>query len=211
MDKYRSGAAARFKLAADCGKIILRGLTMLIFLIILAVFFIAAVLIYNNLVKYRFLVKEAWSGIDVQLKRRHDLIPNLVATVKGYAKYEQGIFEKVTALRNEIVNAKDDKAGNELENNISQAIKSIFAIAENYPDLKANQNFLDLQKNISDIEDTIQMARRYYNGTVRDYNVGIQSFPNSMIANIFNFKPAEFFEIEYATERSSPDIEFGGK
>jgi len=183
----------------------------LIFASLILIFSIIAAGIYNHLVRFSFLVKEALSGIDVQLKRRHDLIPNLVEIVKGYAKYEQGVFEKVTKLRNEIVSAKDSKVNLDAENSLSQAIKSIFAIAENYPELKANQNFLDLQKNISAIEDNIQMARRYYNGTVRDYNVSIQSFPNSIIANIFHFKPAEFFEIEYSTERSSPDIELGDK
>jgi len=178
---------------------------------ILLIIIISFIVRYNRLIKYRFLVKEAWSGIDVQLKRRHNLIPNLVETVKGYAKYEQGVFEKVTALRNEILNVKDARGGSEIENDLSKAIKSIFAIAENYPDLKANQNFLNLQKNISDIEDNIQMARRYYNGTVRDYNVGIQSFPNNIVANSFHFEPADFFEIEYATERRSPDVELGVK
>lgn len=181
---------------------------IIIFVLFAGIFAIA---IYNRLIKYRFLVKEAWAGIDVQLKRRHDLIPNLVEVVKGYARYEQGLFENVTNLRNEILSVKDNGKGSGLENNLSQAIKSIFAVAENYPDLKANRSFLDLQKNISVIEDNIQMARRYYNGTVRDYNVGIQSFPGNIVANIFHFAPMDFFEIEYATERSSPDIEFGVK
>lgn len=179
--------------------------------IALLLFGLAFMFIYNQLIRYRLLVKEALSGIDVQLKRRHDLIPKLVEAVKGYAKYEQGTFEKVTALRNEIVNAKNSKINSEKENDLSRAIKSIFAISENYPELKANQGFIDLQKNISAVEDNLQMARRYYNGTVRDYNVAVQSFPNSIVANIFHFEPQEFFEIEYATERSSPDIEFGGK
>ncbi len=178
-------------------------------LIILAffLFFIGAIIIYNRLIRYRFLVKEAWSDIDVQLKKRHDLIPSLVEAVKGYAKYEQGLLEKVTALRSEALNSKDDKNNSQIENSISQALKSIFAIAENYPDLKANQSFIDLQKNISSIEDSLQLARRYYNGTVRDYNISIQTLPNSIIANIFHFEPAQFFEIEYATERKSPDID----
>lgn len=183
---------------------------MWIFFSLLLLAGIIFIVIYNRLIRYRFLVKEAWSDIDVQLKKRHDLIPNLVETVKGYVKYEQGVFEKVTALRNEIVNSKDNKSNPGLENNLSQAIKSIFAIAENYPDLKANQSFLDLQKNLSSVEDNIQMSRRYYNGTVREYNVSIQTLPNNIIANIFHFLPAQFFEIEYATERKSPDIEFKG-
>ncbi|MFA5270800.1 MAG: LemA family protein [Candidatus Omnitrophota bacterium] len=183
---------------------------MWIIILVFLLLIVGFAIIYNRLIKYRFLVKEAWSDIDVQLKKRHDLIPNLVETVKGYAKYEQGVFEKVTALRNEIVNSKDNKSNPGLENNFSQAIKSIFAVAENYPDLKANQSFLDLQKNLSSVEDNIQMSRRYYNGTVRDYNVSIQTLPNSIIANIFHFEPAQFFEIEYVTERKSPDIELGG-
>jgi len=188
------------------------GLEVFMLLTILAIFLIiiGTAVIYNRLIRYRFFVKEAWSDIDVQLKRRHDLIPNLVETVKGYAKYEQGVFEKVTALRNEIVNSKNNKNNPQLENNLSQGLKSIFAIAENYPDLKANISFIDLQKNISNVEDNLQLARRYYNGTVRDYNVSIQTSPNNIVANIFHFEPAQFFEIEYATERKSPDIEFGG-
>jgi LemA protein len=183
---------------------------MRIIILALFVLVIGAVVIYNRLIKYRFLVKEAWSDIDVQLKRRHDLIPGLVEVVKGYAKYEQGVFEKITALRSEIIAAKDNKGNPQLENNLSQALKSILAIAENYPDLKANISFIDLQKNISNVEDNLQLARRYYNGTVRDYNVSIQTLPNNIIANIFHFEPAQFFEIEYATERKSPDIELGG-
>ncbi|MDD4955953.1 MAG: LemA family protein [Candidatus Omnitrophica bacterium] len=183
---------------------------LIVIALIFAVFF-AGIVIYNQLVKYSFLVKEAWAGIDVQLKRRHDLIPSLVESAKGYAKYEQGVFEKVTSLRAEIVNAKNNKQASGLENDLSRAIKSIFLVAENYPNLKASQNFIDLQKNISLVEDNIQMARRYYNGTVRDYNVAIQSFPGVVIANLFRFSPIDFFEIEYSTERNSPDVEFGSK
>lgn len=165
-----------------------------------------SVMTYNLLIKYRNLLKEAWSGIDVQLKRRADLIPNLVEAVKGYKQFERSTLENVTALRARAMGAGGIKEKADSENAISQALKSIFAVAEAYQDLKANTSFLDLHKNLVEIEDQLQMARRYYNGTVRDYSIMMQSFPSNLIANGFRFDKAEFFEIEYATERKTPEV-----
>lgn len=165
-------------------------------------------LIFNQLVHQRNLVEEAASGIDVQLKRRYDLVPNLVETVKGYRQHEQSLFEQVTKLRAQLMAAGSLDEKKPMENNFSRSLKSIFALAENYPDLKANQSFLDLQKSLVDIEDQLQMARRYYNGSVRNYNILAQSFPANVVAAIFGFKGASFFEIEYATERQTPDVKF---
>lgn len=162
----------------------------------------AIVALYNGLVKLKVLVDEAWSGIDVQLKRRYDLIPNLVETVKGYAKHEQGTFEKVTALRNSAMNAKGVGEKAELEGQLTETIKTLFAVAENYPELKANQNFLDLQGQLSKIEDELQGARRYYNGTVRDFNMKVQVFPTNLIAGMLGFKSREFFEAEEVAKKN---------
>jgi LemA protein len=151
-------------------------------------------------------VEEGWSGIDVQLKRRHDLIPNLVETVKGYAKHEREVLENVTRLRSQPAGGGDVKTRAALENNITQALKAVFAVAEAYPDLKANQNFIDLSKSLTQVEDEIQLARRYYNGTVRDYNIKAQSFPGNMVASLFSFQPAEFFEAQTAVERSTQRV-----
>ncbi len=178
---------------------------MIYLLFAIAVVIVAAtVALYNKLVRARNLVREAWSGIDVQLKRRHDLIPNIIETVKGYSGFERSVLEKITQIR-----ATNTRAGEtaQIENEISRGIKGIFAVAESYPDLKANQSFLDLQKTLTAVEDDLQHARRYYNGCVRDYNTLVQTFPTMLIAGMFGFKPEEFFEIEYATERSAPDVD----
>ncbi|MDD5424671.1 MAG: LemA family protein [Dehalococcoidales bacterium] len=175
-------------------------------LLIVAGLVIWSILTYNFLVKYRNLLKEAWSGIDVQLKRRADLIPNLVEAVKGYKQFERSTLENVTALRARASATEGIKEKADSENAISQALRSIFAVAEAYPELKANNSFLDLHKNLVEIEDQLQMARRYYNGTVRDYSILSQQFPSNLIANGFRFNKAEFFEIEYATERKTPEI-----
>ena len=169
---------------------------------------VSGIVIYNQLIRYSMLVREALSGIDVQLKRRHDLIPKIVDVVKGYAQHERTLFEKVTNIRSQAGTFLDFKQKGRLENDLSTTLKSLFALAEAYPDLKANSNFGDLQKTISEIEDQIQMSRRYYNGTVRNYNIKIETFPGNLIACAFKFKPLDFFEIEYATQRKSPDIEF---
>ena len=163
---------------------------------------------YNRLVRHANLVREAWSGIDVQLKRRHDLIPNLIETVKGYADFERDLLEEIAHLRTRALGdtAIEDRQND--ENALTRSLKSLFAVAEAYPQLQANQSFLDLQEQLSEIEDSLQMARRYYSGTVRDYNISIESFPSNLIANLFRFQPAQFFEIETATERKVPEVEF---
>ncbi len=167
-----------------------------------------AVAIFNKLVKNRNLVLEGWSGIDVQLKRRYDLIPNLVETVKGYAGHEREVLARVVELRNSAASAQTATEKAPIENMLTQTLRQLFALAEAYPDLKANQNFLDLQGQLSEIEEQIQFSRRYYNGTARDMNILVQSFPSNIIANSFGFKMADYFEIELATERETPKVEF---
>jgi LemA protein len=174
--------------------------------IVLIVFWIIA--IFNKLVKNRNLVLEGWSGIDVQLKRRYDLIPNLVETVKGYAGHENEVLAKVVELRNSAAQAQTASEKAPIENMLTQTLRQLFALAEAYPDLKANQNFLDLQGQLSEIEEQIQFSRRYYNGTARDMNILVQSFPSNLIANSFGFKEADYFEIELATEREAPKVQF---
>ncbi len=165
-------------------------------------------LIFNRLIKCRMLMREAWSGIDVQLKRRHDLIPNILESVKGYMGYEQKLFESVASIRSKIMSVHEVKDTSQAENELSGALKSVFALAEAYPDLKANKSFLGLQQNLIEVEDQIQLARRYFNGTVRNNNILVESFPSNLVAGMFNFKTAEFFEIEYATERKAPEVKF---
>jgi LemA protein len=167
-----------------------------------------AVAIFNKLVKNRNLVLEGWSGIDVQLKRRYDLIPNLVETVKGYAGHEREVLARVVELRNSAASAQTATEKAPIENMLTQTLRQLFALAEAYPDLKANQNFLDLQGQLSEIEEQIQFSRRYYNGTARDMNILVQSFPSNIIANSFGFKVADYFEIELATERETPKVQF---
>jgi LemA protein len=176
-------------------------------LIALSVF---AILLYNALVKKRQMVEEGWSGIDVQLKRRSNLVPNLVETVKGYAVHEQDALENVTRLRtNAAAMAEGDIAGRaKAEGELTQALGRLFAVAEAYPDLKASRNFSDLHASIDEIENAIQMARRYYNGAVRGLNVAVESFPSNLIAGQFGFEKAEYFEIEDAAERAVPQVQF---
>jgi len=176
-----------------------------VFLVILVAF--CTVRVYNTLVRLKNLLQEAWSGIDVQLKRRHNLIPNLVDMVQGYAKHERGVFEEVARTRDGSMKARDVKEAEVNENALSQTLKSLFALVEAYPDLKANANYLELQKQLSEVEDEIQLARRYYNGTVRDFNIGVQSFPSIIVAHVCGFKRADFFELETATEREAPKVE----
>jgi LemA protein len=163
---------------------------------VLVVGLLAAVGIYNGLVQLKILVDEAWSGIDIQLKRRYDLIPNLVETVKGYAKHEKETFENIAKLRTAAMSATGVEEKSKLENQLSAGLKTLFAVAENYPELKANQNFLDLQSTLTSIEGEIQGARSYYNGTVRDYNTEIMVFPNNLFAGMLGFKTREFFAVE---------------
>lgn len=163
----------------------------------MAVIIVWLIAVYNGLITLKNRTDEAFSDIDVQLKRRYDLIPNLVETVKGYAKHEQGTLEKVINARNQAMRQSGDlKNRAQAEGELSNTLKSIFALAESYPDLKANQNFLRLQDELSDTENKIQAARRFYNGNVRDFNIKIQVFPNSLIAGFLGFKKYEFFEAE---------------
>lgn len=163
---------------------------------------------YNKLIRLRNMVEEAWSGIDVQLKKRYSLIPNLVNTVKGYATHEKDVFENVSAMRSAGINAKTVEAHNRAENAITQALGRLFAVAENYPDLKANTNFIDLQNQLSTIEHDIQLARRYYNGTARNNNIAVESFPGNLVAMSFGFKKSEYFELDNPSERETPVVDF---
>lgn len=171
-------------------------LTVWIILAIVAVLVIFVWVTYNGLVTAKVRVDEAWSDIKVQLKRRLDLIPNLVETVKGYAAHETGVFEKVTEARANALNAQGVEETAKAEGEFEGALKSLFAVAEAYPDLKANQNFAQLQQELVDTEDKIQAARRFYNGGVREYRIKLQTFPSNVVASMFKFKPAEFFELD---------------
>lgn len=187
------------------------GIGLIILLILLAVIgFIVfyGVGIYNRLVKLKVLVEEAWSGIDVQLKKRHDLIPNLVETVKGYAAHEKETFQNVTEARNQAVSAKSVEQHQAAENKLNQSLMNLFAVAEQYPDLKANTNFLQLQDELSAVEADIEKSRRYYNGTVRDKNILVDTFPSNIIANIFGFVKSTFFELDNIEERMVPKVNF---
>lgn len=163
---------------------------------ILLVIVFWAIFVYNGLVSLRNRAKEAWSDIDVQLKRRYNLIPNLVETVKGYASHEKELFQKVTEARTRAMGATTMKEHSEAENMLSSTLKSLFAVVENYPQLKAAGNFLELQRELRDTEDKIQAARRFYNGNVRDLNIKIERFPEKIIAALFAFKKMDFFETE---------------
>jgi LemA protein len=161
-------------------------------------------LTYNGLVTARLRIDEAWSDINVQLKRRYDLIPNIVAAVKGYAKHESKVFEEVTAARSKALEANGIGQKAVAENQLAGALKSLFAVAEDYPELKANENFLQLQDELVDTEDKIQAARRFYNGNVRDYNTKLQVFPTNTIARMLGFAHRDFFEVENQTEIEKP-------
>ena len=176
---------------------------------IVAVVILFVVLTYNRLVKARQMVREGWSGIDVQLKKRANLIPNLVAAVKGYMKHERDLLEKVAELRARAagMSAASPHERQAVEQEISSLLGRIMVAVENYPDLKANQNVLDLQQQLARIEHDIQMARRYYNGAVRDNNVLVESFPSNLIARYFHFEKAEYFELENAADRQVPQVQ----
>ena len=169
---------------------------------------VAVIAIYNKLVRVRNLVEEGWSGIDVQLKRRANLIPNLIETVKGYMGHERDLLTKVTELRAQSMSAREVGEKGRLEGLLSGSLANVFAVAEGYPDLKANQNFSELQAQLSEIEEQIQLARRYYNGTVRNLNIQVESFPSNIIAGMFDFSKAEFFEIEDPADRAVPEVKF---
>jgi LemA protein len=184
---------------------------MLILLIVLALIVLAAIafiVIRNSMIASRNRVDEAWSGIDVQLKRRHDLVPNLVETVKGYATHEQKTFEKVTQARADAMQAASVQATQEAEAKLSGALAEVRAVAEQYPDLRATENFQQLQRNLNEIEDEIQASRRIYNSNVQAYNTKIQIFPNSIVANSGGFTAREFFEIEDAGDREPVEVKF---
>jgi len=178
-------------------------------IVVLAILFLWVA--YNSLVTLKVRVDEAWSDITVQLKRRLDLIPNLVETVKGYAAHESGVFQAVTEARTSAMNAKGVKETAAADNQFEGALKSLFAVSEAYPDLKANQNFIELQQELVDTEDKIQASRRFYNGGVRDLNTKIQTFPSNIIANIFGFKNRDFFELDAAEQEQAEkpvDVKF---
>jgi LemA protein len=183
-------------------------ITLIVVLVLLAGLLAWAVGLYNRLVRLRNMVKEGWSGVEVQLKRRANLIPNLIQTVKGYLDHERGVLEKLTELRSRTLQTDQPAERARLEGDLGRAIGRLFAVAEAYPDLKANQNFMDLQDELSQLEDQIQMARRYYNGTVRDLNIAVESFPSNIVAGMFGFRQAEFFEIEDEADRAVPKVEF---
>ncbi|MEK7558305.1 MAG: LemA family protein [Patescibacteria group bacterium] len=183
-------------------------MTLYIILGIVAVLVLWAVFFYNHFVTLVNRAKEAWADIEVQLKRRYDLIPNLVNTVKGYATHERGAFESVTKARAEAMQAGGMAGKAQAENILSGALKSLFAVAEAYPDLKANQNFLELQRELSDTENKIQAARRFYNTNVRDLNIGIESFPGNIIAKLFNFAKQEFFQLEEEDAKNPVTVKF---
>lgn len=175
-----------------------------IVLIIAAVAIIGLIAVYNGLIRARVRVDEAWSDINVQLKRRYDLIPNLVNSVKGYADHEKKVFEEVTAARSAAMGATGIAQKAEAENMLEGALKSLFALSEAYPDLKANQNFQQLQSELVDTEDKIQASRRFYNGSVRDYNIKLQVFPTNLIAGMLGFTHRDFFEVENQAEVEKP-------
>jgi len=180
---------------------------LMIIIGIVVVLLLYIILTYNGLVTLRNRVKEAWSDIDVQLKRRYDLIPNLVEVVKGYASHEKETLERVITARNVAMSASGAKEKGEAENVLSGALKNLFALSENYPDLKASTNFLELQRELADTENKIQAARRFYNGNVKDFNTKIETFPANIIANMFNFKANDFFSIA-DEEKENPQVKF---
>lgn len=174
-------------------------------LIIIAIIILWLISVYNGLIRRRYRVREAWADIEVQLKRRWDLIPNLVNAVKGYATHEQSTFDRITEARAKSIAGGGHDAG--AENILTQALKSVFAVAENYPDLKANQNFLELQRDLTDTENKIQAARRFYNTNVRDYNTAIDSFPTNLVAKSFGFKGDKLFDIPDEMGQT-PEVKF---
>ncbi len=184
--------------------------TFIVLVIALAFYLI---FIYNNLVSNKQLVNEGWSGIEIQLKRRSSLIPNLLETVKGYMQHEKGVLEEVTKLRSNVQRLAPGDVKNriEAETGLSGALGKLFMVAENYPELKANKTFLTLHKSLSDLEDELQMSRRYYNGTVRNLNVLVDSFPSNIVARLFYFVKFEYFEVDNEADRALPKIDFSVK
>jgi len=184
----------------------LAGIVILLGLVVLVLLWL--VVAYNGLVRLRNRVREAWAQIDVQLKRRYDLIPNLVETVKGYAAHERETLERVIKARQAAIDATGVAQQAQAENMITSALRQIFALSEAYPNLKANENFLALQEELSSTENKIGFARQYYNGEVRSLNTRIETFPTNIIARLFNFQQAEFFELQDAAQREAPKVKF---
>lgn len=182
---------------------------LLIIIAIIALLAMLVIGIYNNLVSARQKVKNSWSQIDVQLQRRFDLIPNLVETVKGYMSHESEVLEKVTALRTSWASAKDINDKVKIDNELSGALKTIMAVAENYPDLKANQNFITLQTELSNTENKISYSRQFYNDTVTRYNTSLESFPSNVVASMFHFEPEKLFKVDSEDARKNVKVDFG--
>jgi len=185
----------------------MRGIEIIIIVGVLAILVVAAISVYNKLVKNKNLMQEAWSGIDVFLKKRHDLVPNLVETVKGYAVHEKTTLENITRYRSEAMQAKSPEAQLASENHLGKALANLFAVAENYPDLKANANFLSLQQQLTDLEHDLESSRRYYNGTVRVNNTYMEKFPSNIIAGMFKFQKGVFFTVD-SSEKEVPKVSF---
>jgi len=181
--------------------------TFIIFALLVAL--VWGVWTYNRLVRLRNQVNEAWAGIDVQLQRRYDLVPNLLATVKGYMKHESGVLERVTRLRGNPAMELNERASQ--ESGLSRSIGRLFAVAEDYPDLKASEGFSQLHASLVEIEEHLQFARRYYNGSVRDNNNMVEGFPSMVLATMFHFRQATFFEIELASQRQAPQVKLGAE
>jgi LemA protein len=187
---------------------------MMGFVIILIIIIVAVALwyigVYNHLIALRNRVKNGWSQIDVQLKRRHDLIPNLVETCKGYMKHERETLEAVIKARQQAINIKGDDVKNiaKIENMLTQTLKSLFAVSENYPNLKANENMMSLQEELTSTENKISFARQHYNDEVMNYNTKLEIFPNNIVASMTNFKKSDFFEVEIAEEKKAPKVKF---
>lgn len=180
----------------------------LVVLAVLAALAVYAISIFNGLVRLRNGSESAWSDIDVQLRRRYELVPNLVETVKGYAAHEKSTFDAVTSARSRAMGASGLDSKAQAEGGLTSSLRNLFALAEAYPELRANQNFLALQSELSGLEDTIQNARRYYNAIVRDLNTRCEAFPSSFVANAFGFSRKEYFELDAATERTAPRVQF---
>ena len=183
-------------------------MALIVVLVLIGLFFLILIGMYNSLVQLKVRADSAWSDIDVQLKRRHDLIPNIVETVKGYAAHEKGTFENIAKFRSQAMQATGPADKAQAENQLSGALKSLFAVAENYPELKASEQFTGLQASLNSIEDNIQNARRYYNAVIRDYNTRVQSFPANIIAGMFGFQSRQFFEVESPEDRQNVQVKF---
>jgi LemA protein len=183
-------------------------MTLIITAFILIILTIWTIMIYNKMVTNRNMADEGWSSIDVQLKRRADLIPNLIQTVRAYMKHEEGLLSRISELRSQSIAARQVSDQSKAEGELSHTLGQLFAISENYPELKANQNFMQLQNQLAELEEHIQMARRYYNGSVRNYNIQIESFPDMIIASTFKFQRKDYFELENASDRIAPNVDF---